>query len=79
MRREEKACYASESTPYGRGTMQARVQRTRSAQDLLDENRRFYDLLWSGARLVEPSGSIPGRSYAPCCPNPVDGSRLRPA
>jgi len=54
MRREEKACYASESTPYGRGTMQARVQRTRSAQDLLDENRRFYDLLWSGARLVEP-------------------------
>ena len=34
--------------------MQARVQRTRSAQDLLDENRRFYDLLWSGARLVEP-------------------------
>jgi len=34
--------------------MQARVQRTQSAQDLLDENRRFYDLLWSGARLVEP-------------------------
>ena len=54
MTREEKACYASESTQYGRGTMQARVQRTRSAQDLLDENRRFYDLLWSGARLVEP-------------------------
>jgi SAM-dependent methyltransferase len=54
MRREAKACYASESTEYGRGTMQARVQRTRSAQDLLDENRRFYDLLWSGARLVEP-------------------------
>src|SRR5258705_2740598 len=54
MRREEKACYASESTQYGRGTMQARVQRTRSAQDLLDQNRRFYDSLWSGARLVEP-------------------------
>ena len=34
--------------------MRPTVQRTRSAQDLLDENRRFYDLLWSGARLVEP-------------------------
>lgn len=30
------------------------VPRTQSAQDLLDENRRFYDSLWSGARLVEP-------------------------
>ena len=43
-----------ETDCYSDGTMQARVQRTRSAQDLLDENRRFYDLLWSGARLVEP-------------------------
>jgi SAM-dependent methyltransferase len=34
--------------------MQPRVPRARSAQDLRDENRRFYDLLWSGARLVEP-------------------------
>jgi SAM-dependent methyltransferase len=34
--------------------MRTGVQRTRSAQDLLEENRRFYDLLWSGARLVEP-------------------------
>jgi SAM-dependent methyltransferase len=34
--------------------MRPTLQRTRSAQDLLDENRRFYDLLWSGARLVEP-------------------------
>jgi hypothetical protein len=34
--------------------MRPTVQRTQSAQDLLDENRRFYDLLWSGARLVEP-------------------------
>jgi SAM-dependent methyltransferase len=34
--------------------MRPTVQRTRSAQELLDENRRFYDLLWSGARLVEP-------------------------
>jgi SAM-dependent methyltransferase len=30
------------------------VARTQGARDLLDENRRFYDLLWSGARLVEP-------------------------
>lgn len=34
--------------------MQATVQQARSARDLRDENRRFYDLLWSGARLVEP-------------------------
>jgi SAM-dependent methyltransferase len=27
---------------------------TRSGQELLDANRRFYDLLWSGAQLVEP-------------------------
>jgi SAM-dependent methyltransferase/enamine deaminase RidA (YjgF/YER057c/UK114 family) len=27
---------------------------TRSGQELLDANRAFYDLLWSGARLVEP-------------------------
>lgn len=34
--------------------MQPRAQRGQSAPNLLDENRRFYDLLWSGARLVEP-------------------------
>ncbi len=34
--------------------MQPGVQRAQSAQDLRDTNRRFYDLLWSGARLVEP-------------------------
>jgi SAM-dependent methyltransferase len=28
--------------------------RVRSDRELLDVNRRFYDLLWSGARLVEP-------------------------
>ena len=27
---------------------------SRSASELLDHNRRFYDLLWSGARLVDP-------------------------
>jgi SAM-dependent methyltransferase len=35
-------------------TMQSQAQRAGSAQDLRDTNRRFYDLLWSGARLVEP-------------------------
>ncbi len=34
--------------------MQPTVQRAQSAQELRDTNRRFYDLLWSGARLVEP-------------------------
>lgn len=28
--------------------------RRRSDQDLLEKNRRFYDLLWAGASLVEP-------------------------
>ena len=27
---------------------------TRDSQELFDANRRFYDLLWSGARLVNP-------------------------
>lgn len=35
-------------------TMLSQTQRTQSARDLRDANRRFYDLLWSGARLVEP-------------------------
>ena len=34
------------------------MQRTgapaRSARELLDANRRYYDMLWSGARLIEP-------------------------
>src|SRR5664279_918424 len=34
--------------------MQSRPSQTRSERELLDQNRRFYDLLWSGARLVEP-------------------------
>ena len=34
--------------------MQPARQRAQSAQNLREENRRFYDLLWSGARLVEP-------------------------
>ena len=28
--------------------------RARSDRELLEANRRFYDLLWSGARLIEP-------------------------
>jgi SAM-dependent methyltransferase len=34
--------------------MQPRVQSAQTAQELRDTNRRFYDSLWSGARLVEP-------------------------
>jgi SAM-dependent methyltransferase len=34
--------------------MESGVLQTRSAVELLDENRRFYDSLWSGARLVDP-------------------------
>jgi len=34
--------------------MQRGPPQTRSECEILDENRRFYDLLWSGARLVEP-------------------------
>jgi SAM-dependent methyltransferase len=34
--------------------MQAKLPQTRTPQDLVDDNRRFYDSLWSGSRLVEP-------------------------
>src|SRR5216684_6127759 len=34
--------------------MQAKLQQTRTAQQLVEDNRRFYDSLWSGSRLVEP-------------------------
>jgi SAM-dependent methyltransferase len=34
--------------------MQSESPQTDSERDLLAKNRRFYDLLWSGARLVEP-------------------------
>jgi SAM-dependent methyltransferase len=34
--------------------MQPGFSPTRGERDLLDKNRRFYDLLWSGASLVEP-------------------------
>jgi SAM-dependent methyltransferase len=34
--------------------MQPGFSPTRNDQELLDANRRFYDMLWSGARLVEP-------------------------
>jgi SAM-dependent methyltransferase len=32
----------------------AAAVRARSDRELLEANRRFYDLLWSGARLIEP-------------------------
>jgi SAM-dependent methyltransferase len=31
-----------------------RLPQTRTERELLDDNRRFYDSLWSGARLVDP-------------------------
>src|SRR6202142_4793570 len=34
--------------------MQPRSSQTHTHRELLDANRRFYDSLWSGARLVEP-------------------------
>src|SRR5271168_3942110 len=34
--------------------MQPGPSQTRADRDLVDANRRFYDLLWSAARLVEP-------------------------
>src|SRR5712671_8007507 len=34
--------------------MQAKPQQTRTPQQLVEDNRRFYDSLWSGSRLVEP-------------------------
>jgi SAM-dependent methyltransferase len=34
--------------------MQSEPPQTDSERGLLDKNRRFYDLLWSSARLVEP-------------------------
>ena len=34
--------------------MQSGLSRTDSERGLVDENRRFYDRLWSSARLVEP-------------------------
>jgi SAM-dependent methyltransferase len=34
--------------------MQPSASQTRAHRELLDANRRFYDSLWSGARLVEP-------------------------
>jgi SAM-dependent methyltransferase len=34
--------------------MQAKLHQNRSPQELLEDNRRFYDGLWSGSHLVEP-------------------------
>jgi SAM-dependent methyltransferase len=39
---------------YSGWTMQAQLPQTRTPQELVDDNRRFYDSLWSGCRLVEP-------------------------
>ncbi len=34
--------------------MHAKLRASRSPRELVDDNRRFYDSLWSGCRLVEP-------------------------
>ncbi len=34
--------------------MQAKLPQTRSPQELVEDNRRFYDSLWAGCRLIEP-------------------------
>ncbi len=34
--------------------MQAKLPHIRTPRELVDDNRRFYDSLWSGSRLVEP-------------------------
>ena len=34
--------------------MHAKLRTSRTPQELVDDNRRFYDSLWSGCRLVEP-------------------------
>jgi SAM-dependent methyltransferase len=34
--------------------MQAKLSQTRTPRELVDDNRRFYDSLWSGSRLVGP-------------------------
>ena len=35
--------------------LQAKLSQTRTPQELVDDNRRFYDSLWSGCRLIEPN------------------------
>src|SRR5215470_8258469 len=34
--------------------MSAKPSQSRTPQELVEDNRRFYDSLWSGCRLVEP-------------------------
>ncbi len=40
--------------PYYNGPHMPALARARSDRQLLDANRQFYDLLWTGARLIEP-------------------------
>jgi SAM-dependent methyltransferase len=62
--------------------MRTTVQRTRSAQDLRDDNRRFYDSLWSDARLVEPqrfnTWPLVGSLLLPCARRLEVAPGLRP-
>ena len=36
------------------GKMHAKAHARRTPRELVDDNRRFYDSLWSGCRLIEP-------------------------
>ena len=36
------------------GKMHAKAPASRTPRELVDDNRRFYDSLWSGCRLVDP-------------------------
>jgi SAM-dependent methyltransferase len=42
------------TAPGGSAIVQSEPRQTGSEHELLDRNRRFYDTLWSDARLVEP-------------------------
>src|ERR1700684_588497 len=44
----------SRATAWGAGVVSAPTAHNQVERELLELNRRFYDLLWSGARLVEP-------------------------
>src|SRR5579862_2373071 len=39
---------------YSGRTMHAKLPASRTPRELVEDNRRFYDSLWSGCRLVEP-------------------------
>ena len=48
------AQYPTSTGCYSCQTMQAKLPQSRTPQELVEDNRRFYDSLWSGSRLIEP-------------------------